>query len=815
MAVSETSAVSLSMMVHYRPHPAPKFGFSLRILGGIASLLVATELTLGAAEPTPHYRWTTFAGRATTGYDDGPATEARFNNPHGLALDAAGNLYVADNANHTIREISPQGIVSTLAGTPDQPGSADGNGSAARFYLPKGVAVDPSGNVYVADSGNHTVRKITPAGDVTTLAGLAGQPGSVDGIGNTARFSNPIGIFADVAGNVYVLPGLRRIAPNGTVETISLTGTITTPAGAQVTIAPAGAIAVDSLGQIYFSARDLQPDGSFGYTKRIVKRDAAGVLTVLASSDPDDEKPYVSATFNDVIMTTDGAGHLYFVSQLISSVIEYSLHRIAPDGSLTQVPWRGAYRGGYADHPYGLAVSADGKIFHTAAAYDDVIFLNQGESTSLYAGTPWSNHAVDGPGASARFSRISGLNFSSTGQLLVSDNFSYYSVHNFGGANLRVVSPNGETATLYSGPIRERPAEISLGVAPLPAGQAALGVYYSSIRLEQIAPDGTASPLAKGNFQEIRGMDSDADGRLFVADMRAVHRRALDGTWSVLAGAPGQPADILDGNGPNARFASLISLDVAPNGDAYVLDHLTTPVIRVAIRRIQPNGNVTTVQENIIHPDGASPAKLTLDSKGNFIVTYSDDTVRLRTANGTEFIIGGTPNQIGTRDGDGQTALFYQPEAITTDAQDNIYVADNANVTIRKGEFLGYSALITSHPQSITAAAGSSAQFSVTASGTPAPTYQWQFNGIALAGATNSTLTLNNVSTANAGNYTVVITNPHGSVTSNAATLTVTAPPPPPPSSGGSGGGGGGGSPSLWFIAALLALRALRGTRPL
>lgn len=812
MAVSGSSAVSLGMPAPYRPLPAPRLRISLRILCGLASVLAATGPALDAAEPTPLYRWTTLAGRATTGHDDGPAAEARFNNPHGLALDANGNLYVADNANHTIRKISPQGIVSTFAGSPDQPGSADGNGSTARFLLPKGVAVDPVGNVYVADSGNHTVRKITPAGDVTTLAGLAGQSGSTDGIGSAARFSTPISIFADASGNVYVLQeGVRRIAPNGTVDTITLTGTITTPAGTQVTVTAAGGAAVDSSGQIYFSARPLLPDATLGFTQRIVKRDVAGALTVLASSDPDDEKPYVSATFNYALMATDGAGSVYFVSQLISSVIDYTLYRIAADGTLARVPWRGANRGGYADDPKGLAVSVDGRIFHTAPAYDDVIFLNQGGSTTVYAGTPWSNLGVDGTGPGARFSRISGLSFSPAGQLLVSDNYSSYVVHTFGGASLRAVSPGGETTTLYRGPSRERPPEISLGVAPLAAGQVALGVSFASARLEQIAPDGAATPLAKGSFQDIRGMDADSDGWLFVADMRAVHRRAPDGTWSLLAGAPDQPADIIDGNGANARFANLVSLDVAPNGDAYVIDHLTTPVIRAAIRRIQPNGNVTTLPGNLIQPDGASPAKLALDPKGDFIVTYSDDTVRLRTAGGTDFIIGGTSNQIGTRDGAGQTALFYQPEAITTDAQNNVFVADNANVTIRKGEFLGYSALITSQPQSLTVAAGSSAQFSVTASGTPAPTYQWQCNGTALVGATGSTLTLSNVSTASAGNYTVVVTNPHGSVTSNAATLTVTTPPPPPPNSGG----GGGGSPSLWFIAALLALGALRRTRPL
>jgi len=652
---------------------------------------------------------------------------------------------------------------------------------------------------------------------VTTLAGFAGQSGSTDGTGSAARFSNPMSIFADASGNVYVLQdGVRRIAPNGTVDTIPLTGTITTPSGAQVTVTAAGSATVDSLGQIYFPARPLQPDGSFGSTKRIVKRDAAGALTVLASSDSADDRPFVSDFTSEVIMATDRAGSLYFVSQLVSSTIEHTLYRIAPDGTLAWVPWRGGMHSGYANEPKGLAVSADGRFFNTAPAYDDAIFVTQGGTTTIYAGTPWSNSGADGVGSGARFSRITGLGFSASGQLLVSDNYSATSVHTYGGASLRVVSTTGNTSTLYYGPARERPPEISLGVAPLASGRIALGTYYATSGFTQIAPDGTATALAKGSFQEILGMDSDADGRLFVADRRAVHRRDLDGTWPLHAGAPDQPADIIDGNVTNARFANILSLDVAPNGDAYVLDYLATPVVRAAIRRIQPNGNVTTVQDNIIHPDGAAPVALTLDPKGDFIVTYNDDTVRLRTAAGTEFIIGGTATQFGTRDGAGQTALFYQPEAVTADAQNNVFVADNANVTIRKGEFLGYSALITGQPQSLTVAAGSSAEFSVTASGTPTPTYQWQFNGTALTGATGNTLKLANVSTANAGNYTVVVSNPNGSVTSNAATLTVTtSPPPPPPPPSNPGNGGGGGAPSLWFIATLLALSALRGKRQL
>jgi streptogramin lyase len=113
--------------------------------------------------------------------------------PFGLAVDGAGNVFVADSSNHTIRKITPAGEVSTLAGAAGSAGNADGTGATARFFWPAGLAVDGVGNVFVADSGNDAIRKITPAGVVTTLAGSVGLYGSSDGTGQSARFSSPQG----------------------------------------------------------------------------------------------------------------------------------------------------------------------------------------------------------------------------------------------------------------------------------------------------------------------------------------------------------------------------------------------------------------------------------------------------------------------------------------------------------------------------------------------------------------------------------------------------------------------------------------------
>lgn len=199
------------------------------------------------------YEWLvwTLAGQVwNTGSADGTGMEAEFFHPWGVAVDSAGNVYVADTDNYTIRKVTPAGVVTTLAGLPGHQGSADGTGSAARFNRPVGVTVDRTGNVYVADTDNHTIRKITPVWNgighdwvVTTLAGLAGSWGSTDGMGSAARFYWPEGLAVDSTGNVYVADTynnmIRKVAPSGVVTTL-----------ASMFSRPAG-VAVDSEGNVY------------------------------------------------------------------------------------------------------------------------------------------------------------------------------------------------------------------------------------------------------------------------------------------------------------------------------------------------------------------------------------------------------------------------------------------------------------------------------------------------------------------------------------------------------------------------------------
>ena len=153
---------------------------------------------------TPDGQVSIFAGSpGQSGRTDGTGSDARFNSPTGIACDSAGNIYVADMNNSSIRKITSAAVVTTLAGFGGH-GSTDGDGSVAQFYHPTGVAVDGAGNLFVADNGNSTLRKITPADYVTTIGGRPGQIGWIDATGSDARFYSPYGVTVDGSGNVYV-----------------------------------------------------------------------------------------------------------------------------------------------------------------------------------------------------------------------------------------------------------------------------------------------------------------------------------------------------------------------------------------------------------------------------------------------------------------------------------------------------------------------------------------------------------------------------------------------------------------------------------
>ncbi|MBL9206612.1 MAG: hypothetical protein JNN01_16080 [Opitutaceae bacterium] len=256
---------------------------------------------------------------------DGPGERARFNGPTGATLDAAGNLFIADTGNHSIRKITPDGMVSTFAGIPRTPGSVDGTTTTARFNAPKALVFDAAGNLYVADTNNHTIRKISSGGVVTTLAGLALTYGGDDGTGNVARFSSPEGLAIDAAGVLYVADTfnntVRRVTPSGVVTTLAGRATMASSDGSTEVarfVRPQRVVA-DTIGTLYVT------DGS--HTVRKVS--PAGVVTTLAGKSGfigSVDATGADARFNEPQgLAVDTAGNVY-----VADRENHTIRRISP-----------------------------------------------------------------------------------------------------------------------------------------------------------------------------------------------------------------------------------------------------------------------------------------------------------------------------------------------------------------------------------------------------------------------------------------------------------------------------------------------------
>ena len=260
---------------------------------------------------------TTLAGVAgSSGSPDGTGSAARFNNPSGVAVDGAGNIYVADTMNNTLRKVTASGVVSTLAGLAGSAGSLDGTGTAALFQGPQGLAIDTTGSkLYLADTNNHTIRKVVPStGVVTTVAGLAGNSGSSDGLGSLARFNYPSGVAVDGAGNLYVADTdnhtIRFIATTGLVSTLAglagNSGGADGPASIARFNSPSD-LAMDSSGNVYVADTD-------NFTIRKVVP-SAGVVSTLAglagTSGSADGLGSVVRFFHPAGIVVDSSSNLY------------------------------------------------------------------------------------------------------------------------------------------------------------------------------------------------------------------------------------------------------------------------------------------------------------------------------------------------------------------------------------------------------------------------------------------------------------------------------------------------------------------------
>lgn len=619
--------------------------------GDTAANLTLSWVQLPAGPRTYEpYAFTTLAGNSP-GDMDGAGNGARFSRPNATALDANGNVYIADTANHTIRKITAAGVVTTLAGSPHESGSADGSGAAARFNSPLDIATAPDGFIYVADSGNHIIRKVTPAGVVTTFAGASGFFGALDGSGTNALFDRPCGIAVGSNGSIYVVDTnsstIRKITPNGTVTTFaglagSYDGRDGTGANAHFDY-PAG-LDIDESGNLYVADR---------YNDLIRKITPAGVVSTYAGKIGflgDDDGPSDVATFSmpsDV--TVDGMGNVYVLDQ--GRVVR----KITPAGDVST--FAGAIGPFGSDDgigdaarfyiPSGMAVTAAGTLYVADTLNSIIRKIDPAASVTTLAGST-SPGGNDGTGTAARFSGSEGVAVDRAGNIYVADSENHA---------IRKITPQGVTTTLAGMP----------GIAGSENGS------------------GSAA-----RFQTPRGLVVDASGIVYVADTfnHMVRKITPAGVVTTIAGT--RASGNADGTGTAARFRLPHGIAVDSLGNLYVSD-----TNNHTIRKITPSAQVTTLAGTAGAAgsvDGmgsaarfAFPRGLTCDGAGNvFVADTYNCAIRKITTDSSVTTLAGELGVAGNNDGLATTAHFFNLSGIAADLVGNLYVDDRGNSLIRK-----------------------------------------------------------------------------------------------------------------------------------
>ncbi len=668
-----------------------------RLLAMTVMLLVSIAAAARGQSNYEPYFFVTFAGNGP-GSVDGIGSAARFNTPSGATVDSAGNVYVADFRNSTIRKITSSGVVSTLAGLAGNSGSADGTGSAARFNLPFGVAVDSAGNVYVADTENDTIRKITPSGVVSTLAGLAGSSGSVDGAGSAARFFNPEGVAVDGAGNVYVADTendtIRKITPAGVVSTLA--GLAGSPGSVNATGSSArfsfpASVAVDTSGRVYvadannFTVRKITP---------------AGVVSTLAGwaghpGSADGRGQTARFTFPQGV-AVDGAGNVY-----VADTNNDTIRKINPGGAVSTLAGSPGMNGsadgtGSAARffaPRGVAVDTAGKIYVADNGNDTIRSITTTGSVTTLAGLA-SSGSADGTGSAARFYSPSGAAVDSAGNVYVGDT---------GNHTLRKITPAGIVSTLAGlagsqGRV-DGTGSAARFIGPNGAAVDSAGNVYvadannSNSAVRKITPAGIVSTLAAGNSDDgAGGVAVDNAGNVFVAlsGKSTIDKITPDGVVSTLAGSPFMPGNT-DGTGSEARFANPEGVAVDNAGNVYVAD-----TSNHTIRKITPTGVVSTLA-GLAGSGGSAdgigssarfqyPYGVEVDNADNvFVADTYNHIIRKITPTGVVTTLAGLAGSQGSADGTGSAGRFNLPDGIAVDNTGYVYVADSGNNTIRVG----------------------------------------------------------------------------------------------------------------------------------
>ncbi|MDL1948765.1 hypothetical protein FBQ97_03005, partial [Acidobacteria bacterium ACD] len=595
----------------------------------------------------------TLAGlEGTPGSSDGRGAAARFNAPWGVAVDSLGNVFVADMGNSTIRKVAPDGMVTTLAGLAGTPGSTDGTGAAARFSSPQGPGLLPSGDLLVADSGNHTIRKVTPAGVVTTLAGLAGTSGSADGTGTVARFLSPSAVCVDTSGNAYVADignsTIRRAAPDGTVTTIAglaLNQGSADGTGTDARFRLPSGVAVDVGGNVYVADMNNQT---------IRKVTSTGVVSTLAGQVQTagwaDGTGTAARFYNPRGVAVAGSGNVFVADNFNSTIRE-----VTPAGVVTTFvglasPFGWVDATGTAalfNSPAGVATDGSGNVY-VADSSHVIRRVTSGGVVSTLAGLAGTSGNADGTGTTARFSGPQGVAVDSAGTVTVGDSYNHA---------IRQVSSAGVVTTL----------------AGLP------GTSGSA--------DGTGTAA---RFYLPASVARDDGGNVYVADRgnHAIRVVTPGGVVTTLAGQPGTSGSV-DGTGTAARFYRPQGVAVDAAGNVFVAD-----TDNQTIRKVTPGGVVTTLaglagQRGTADGTGSTarfngPWGIGVDGAGNaYVADFNNNTVRRVTPEGvvsTLLGLGGTPGNVS---GTGSAARFFGPRGLALGPSGEVFVGDTIDNSLR------------------------------------------------------------------------------------------------------------------------------------
>ncbi|GEM_PF-699385 len=604
----------------------------------------------------------------------------------GMAVNSTGEVIIVDSGNNQVRKLSTDRTqVTTLAGGGDAgvfnvpSNHADGSGTAARFYRPMGVAVDAAGNTYVADTDNHLVRKISAAGAVTTLAGKPGVCGNQDGTGSAATLCRPASIAVDKAGNVYVAEvrestthssvanPIRKIAPTGEVTTLtskaSQNPTLVFISGPAVEIYRPVLLVTDSAGVLHAAdpndhvirryAADGQPTVVSGVVAANNEGNTDGAASVAKFS-------YLKA------IAFDTANRLFVLDWYGTPAIR----QIGSDGSVTTLVRANAcnFEGDASGAAPGtlctadqMTVTPDGRFLvaetgmtRSAAGFNTFSYAQlrsytpQGTST-VVAGIPAAAGADDGQGSSARFATPGSIALNPAGTLYVRD---------AGNRTIRTVQADGLVRTLGK-PGGHCAAITGLGeqflssfMAPLATDGA--GNLYTvdgarilktgacqATLLADLAPLLDKVPTAFLGVAS--GIAADSTGNVYVASLKgAIFKIDTKGEVTLFAGSLGTVGHV-DGQGAAAQFSALGQMTTDAAGNLYVIDGLfyDTNKVGPTVRKITPSGAVTTLAGSPTaapgYADGpaaaarfivqqyagwpAQTASLAVDNRGNVYVT--------------------------------------------------------------------------------------------------------------------------------------------------------------------------------------------------